>query len=82
MEAVVNWPIRKEVKGSRGFLGITAYYKHFVEGYGQIARPLTELLKKDDFSWCDKAGNAFNLKRTMTSLPVLAFPDYFKPVYG
>ncbi|XP_073153182.1 uncharacterized protein [Henckelia pumila] len=75
IEAMIHWPIPKNIKQLRGFLGITGYYRHFIKPFSTIAAPtLTDLLKKESFQWTTEATYAFHqLKEAMTRPPSLDY---------
>lgn len=68
------------IKGLRGFLGLTSYYRHFIKNYAIISRPLTQLLKKGCFQWSGSESQAFEeLKKVMVKAYVLGLPDFSIP---
>ncbi|XP_021723909.1 uncharacterized protein LOC110691295 [Chenopodium quinoa] len=53
------------------------------QGYASISKPLTDLLKKGAFEWCDAAQQALEaLKIALVTTPVLAIPDFSKQSLG
>jgi hypothetical protein len=47
---IIKWKTPKTLKKLRGFLGITGYYRRFIQGYATICQPLYLALKKTIFS--------------------------------
>ena len=52
IKAIIDWLVPKDVTDVRSFMGITGYYKKFMEGFSRIANPITSLHKKGKkFVW-------------------------------
>ena len=80
VKAVIEWPRPKSVHDVRSFLGLASYYRRFVRGFSEIARPLTELTRAGaEWKWSTSQHTAFNrLKLALTTAPVLMLPDFGK----
>lgn len=59
---------------------MAGYYRRFIEAFSSIARPLTQLLKKETkYEWTPACEHSFQeLKKRLTSAPVLVLPDIRK----
>lgn len=70
------------VSDIRSFIGLASYYRCFVHDFARIARPLTDLTKKDvAFIWTEAQEETFNkLKSLLTSEPVLCHYDPRLPI--
>jgi hypothetical protein len=81
VKEVLDWKPPTSVSEVRCFLGLTGYYRQFILNFTKIAKPITELLKKGNkFIWSDACDEAFkNLKKLLTTSPVLVQPDTSKP---
>ncbi|KAF0927155.1 hypothetical protein E2562_030600 [Oryza meyeriana var. granulata] len=51
VRAVADWPTPSSPRAIRAFLGLASYYHKFIHGFGELAAPLTRLLKKEAFAW-------------------------------
>ena len=84
--AIVNWPQLKNVTKVRSFLRFYNYYRKFIKGYAQIAKPLYQLIarnnakrKTNEIEWTDHCKEAFlKLKEICSDTLILAYADYTK----
>ena len=76
VKAVKEWPIPRRVRDVRAFLGLTGYYRCFIQNYGEIAKPLHELTEKNTtFVWTAEREQAFGkLKTALTTASILGYP--------
>ena len=76
IKAVREWPTPTNAKQVRSFVGLASYYRRFVKGFSDIARPLHQVCEKNKtFSWSKACQDAFDkLKEVLTTTPVLAYP--------
>ena len=74
---VTNWEAPTTVGEIQSFLGLAGYYRRFIENFSKIAKPMTELLKKDTkFKWTEECEASFQeLKKRLVTSPVLILLD-------
>ncbi|KII60784.1 Retrovirus-related Pol polyprotein [Thelohanellus kitauei] len=78
---VNNWKLPQNVDDLRRFLGFCNFYSRFIKNYAEISSKLYDLLAHDTpWIWDDECANSFTtLKRVLSELPTLGFPDYNLP---
>nr|GEX59048.1 hypothetical protein [Tanacetum cinerariifolium] len=68
-----------ELGGETWFSKLDLRFGRFIRSFRIIARPLTNLLKKDAFKWSDETQRSFLEHKTALSIaPVLTLPDFEK----
>ncbi|GJQ90471.1 putative reverse transcriptase domain-containing protein [Tanacetum coccineum] len=77
IEAVKSWKAPTTPSEVRSFLGLAGYYRHFIENFSKIAKPLTSLTQKNQkYEWGEKQEEAFQtLKDNLCNAPILLLPD-------
>jgi hypothetical protein len=74
VKVVRQYLVPKNVKDIRSFLGLASFYRRLVPQFADIAKPLTELVKKDTpLKWEARQQDAFDkLKGVLCSESVIA----------
>jgi hypothetical protein len=80
VKEIMEWSVPTTVTEVQSFLGLTGYYRRFIEGFSKIAKPMTSLLEKGrEFKWDEKCQDSFDqLKKRLMSPLVLVMPDLQK----
>ena len=77
LKGIRDWPTPTTVKQAQGFIGFGNFYRRFIWHFSELAKPLNDLLKKDQtFKWTDNCQKSFEeLEKQFTEEPVLMMPD-------
>ena len=81
LNRICDWPIPKNVKQVRSFLGFRNFYWHFIWKFSKLTQSMNKLLQKDQpFFWDDTTQQAFDkMKKYFTKEPVLIMLDQTQP---
>jgi hypothetical protein len=80
VSAVTEWPTPTCKRDLQRFLGLTNYYRQFIKGFADIARPLHKLTGAVPWVWSKEQEEAFKgLKKALTTAPILIMPDEDEP---
>ena len=81
VEAIKKWSQPTSLREVRIFLGLAYYYRRFIKNFSKIAKPMSDLLKKNlTLEWTKSCEQAFQeLKEKLNSPLVLKFPEFEKP---
>jgi hypothetical protein len=76
VKVVVEWTRPINMFEIQSFLGLPSYYRHFIEGFSKLSRPLTALTKMNAiYVWTDECEKSFQeLKKRLITAPMLALP--------
>ena len=82
VKGISEWPSPTTVKQTWGFLGFRNFYRRFIHHFSEIAKPLNDLLKKDQkFEWTTDCQKAFEeLKKTLHRRTSLNYAQPYKTI--
>ena len=75
-----EYPVPKNAKQVKRFLGMSSYYRKFIPNYSKITEPINRLLKKNcKFVWTELCETNFQiLKSLLINPPILVYPNFAK----
>ena len=81
IKVVRDFKTPNKVHDVQSWLGLGNYYRKFVKNFSEIAKPLTNLLKKGTpFIWDEKYDKVFTeMKQRLIEPPLLGYPSFDHP---
>ena len=78
VEPILSYPVPRNVKQLRRFIGLASWYRRFIPEFARMAEPLTRLFRTTIYwHWDLEQQEAFDwLKTVLTTAPVLAYPSF------
>lgn len=78
VEAIEGWEAPSNVKEVQAFLGFANFYRRFVKDYSRLAKPLTDLTRKDEpWQWNNPRQKAFDaIRHSLMTAPLLKHFDH------
>ena len=73
IKAVRNYPIPKNVKDVRAYLGLASFYRRLIQDFAAVEKPLIELTKDRPIIGSESQQKAYeSIKDNLCTAPVLA----------
>jgi hypothetical protein len=82
IEVILNIPRPHTQTEVRSFLGVSGYYRRFMENFARTTAPLHDFIGNVEFQWSNKCDVAFvGLKKLISTAPVLRGPNWKIPFH-
>ena len=88
VSAIKEFPQPQKIKDVQAFLGLTGYYRRFIQNYAKIAEPLLKQIRNIKngrntnyhIKWNDESQTSFEiLKQRLISSPIMNTPNFQHP---
>lgn len=79
VKKIIIWSTLRNVTEVRQFLGMASYYRGFIRNFSTIAKPITNLTKKNEIFHltleCKESSKKKKLKTILTGPEIMGYPD-------